>query len=79
MKISQREARRLRARVGQLEDTMRRQTNAWVSQYPGVDIGSIDVPNWLFYSIHTAKKLGHAVVVSTAQGDPKVKFFVVKE
>lgn len=61
--ISQREARRLKRRVEQLESLLRRQRNCWSLQYPGgAHIGSItNLPNVADW-VRVSRLLGHAVV-----------------
>lgn len=66
MKISQREARRLRKRVEQLERDERDRRSAYVSSWPGgVNIDSFTIDEASFAKIDTARKLSHAVVVTT--------------
>lgn len=66
LKISQREARRLRNRVTDLESQIQGQRRVWSQDYlpGGVDIANVV---WLpsdsqVVAIRTARKLGHAVV-----------------
>ena len=67
MKISQREARKLRKRVVALEHELEVQRRVWSQEYiGGVEIGSIvwesrDDPR--VTAVRTARKLNHAVVV----------------
>jgi hypothetical protein len=64
--ISQREARRLRRRVAELEKLDRDRLQSWTKEWPqGVDVGRTHVPadSSLIGSLLTARKLGHAVVV----------------
>ena len=78
MKISQREAQRLRRRVQHLEDQERQRNNAWIGDYPGgVDLGSIQLADAMYYSIYTARKLGHSVVVTSIEPN-RVRVFAVK-
>lgn len=63
-KISQREARRLRKRVAELEREKMLNASAWCREYiGGVNIDTITVHNMDWAIISTARKLGHAVVV----------------
>jgi len=64
MKISQREAHRLRRRVIELEDIIRRQKLRWSRDFaPGwVNIESLSVTPVEFGKIHVARTLGHAVI-----------------
>lgn len=67
MRISQREARRLRKRVAELESGIEKQRRVWGQEYiGGVQIAS---SKWAEDSpvpaqVKVARKLGHAVVVS---------------
>lgn len=73
--ISQREARALRKRVAELELTLQRQRNAWRQDYPGgIDIARIAHHETAVIA-HVARKLGHAVVVTT-DGDT-LRFFAL--
>lgn len=82
MKISQREARRLRARCKDLETILRMQRNAWAAEFVGgVHLGDLTLTSVgaqrLQSCIHTARKLGHAVVVNTS-GDEHVRFYALR-
>lgn len=64
MKISQREAKRLRARVLDLESAAAKRLNAWSHEWPGgVNVDTVSVKPTEFHIASTARKLGHAVVV----------------
>ena len=80
MKISQREARRLRKRVEQLEDLEEQRNNAWTQAWPmGKHIGSVQLvaDSFLAGAIKTSRLLNHAIVASiTEQG--KVNFHAMK-
>lgn len=77
MRISQREARRLRKQVAELQAMEEKRRRSWNSDYPGginlVNISVADKP-WLIATIKTARKLGHAVVV-TSNGDSELQFY----
>lgn len=77
MKISQREARRMKKRLAELEQMEERRRNAWRTDYPGgvnlVNISLADRP-WVIATVKTARKLGHAVVV-TSNGDAELQFY----
>lgn len=63
--ISQREARRLWKRVGQLEGQIKAQRSHWGADYPGgVEITSAkwEALDAVPIAIRTARKLNHAVV-----------------
>jgi hypothetical protein len=63
MKISQREARRLRKRVQELErqEEVRRRT--WSREYPGgTNFHSFDLDDVSTATVATAQALGHAIV-----------------
>jgi hypothetical protein len=77
MKISQREARRLRKRVQELEDWERQRMNPWHTGWPrGVDVGSVTVDSATYAALHTARKLRHAVVVVTDELNT-LKFYAI--
>ena len=64
MKISQREARRLRKRVSELERIDAGRKARWSSDYPGgTNIDTLHVSETEWFIVRTAKALGHAVVV----------------
>ena len=77
MKISQREARRLKARVRQLETERTEQRNKWIRDYPGgIPLGNITRErDWLSGRIEAARLLNHPVVVT--EGEGKLYFFAV--
>ena len=63
--ISQREARRLKRRVDELERAENARYSAWADTYPfGVHIATVPVDAPAMAAIMTARKLGHAVVLS---------------
>lgn len=63
MKISQREARRLKKRVEQLENELNGQRNAWARDYPGgTNIGRVDGVFLMAGKVGVARQLAHAVV-----------------
>lgn len=65
-RISQREARRLRKRVAELESQQEGMRRRWSQQYPGgVQIASLQISdgNPVPSIIRTARALEHAVVV----------------
>ncbi len=75
MKISQREARRLKARVIQLEQQDRARRNGWIAEYPGIDIGRIlNAESGIVSAIYTATKLDHAVI-ARVEGSASIRFF----
>lgn len=77
MKISQREARRLRKRVEELETLEERRRQAWKSEYPGgVFLEGIVVQPWTYAAMKTARKLGHAVVITT-NGENTIQFYAL--
>jgi hypothetical protein len=63
--ISQREARKLRKRVTQLEEILRNQKNRWRSEWgPGwVNIERVTLSDAAYAKIATARLLNHAVIV----------------
>lgn len=63
-RISQREARRLRQRVDQLERAIERQRASYAQEwFGGVNIASHQMPDSVAACIRTARQLKHAVVV----------------
>lgn len=75
MKISQREARRLRKRVYELERILDAQKSQWSSEWPSSTcIGGINVDPATHASIKTARLLKHAVVV-TVVGENRIGLF----
>lgn len=79
MKISQREARRLKKRVAELEALREKERSSWVREYPGgVHLGSWTPAEWLFASIKTARRLGFPVVVATHDTENNIHFYVAK-
>lgn len=77
MRISQREARRLRKRVEELELADSKRRNAWISDWPGgVYLTGVAIHSDVLAQVKTARKLGHAVVVVNA-GDA-LQFYACK-
>lgn len=76
--ITQAEARRLKRRVKELEDTIEGQRRKWVTDYPGgVSLGTVQLgDNWLRGRIEGVRLLGHAVVV-TEDNNGKLLFFAL--
>lgn len=68
--ISQREARRLRKRVAELEAMERRRRNAWNAEYPGgTHIGSFKFDERTDEAFRVAMLLGHALVIGGRNDD----------
>ena len=64
MVISQREARRLRKRVAELENREAIRNRRWGSEYPGgIHLDTVEVRPVEYVVVTTARKLGHACVV----------------
>ncbi len=77
MKISQREARRLKKRVDELETVLNEQRRSWVSDWPGgVHIASVSwaAPDATCARIKVARQLGHAVVATDADDGKRIEF-----
>lgn len=73
--ISQRETRELQRRLARLESQVEQQRNAWNSSWPGgVSIATVSHHETALVA-QTARKLGHAVVVTT-DGDT-LRFFAL--
>jgi hypothetical protein len=67
MKISQREARKLRKRIEELEKQEDKRGNAWSSEWPmGKCLGKVQIQadSFMRGAIHASRLLKHAVVVS---------------
>lgn len=79
MKISQREARRLRKRVAELERVIDNQRNAWAADYiNGTHLVTVErgiIGFEAFGMLAAARKLKHAVVIN-AHSDG-VKFYAL--
>lgn len=74
--ISQREARRLRRRVVELEEQEFRRRNAWAGEwFGGVEIARIQLlrDSAVPTAIKTARKLTHAVIV-IAEANDELRF-----
>lgn len=69
--ISQREARRLRKRVIELEDILDRERNRWATGWrPGwVNIETLLFSDASFAKVDISRKLGHAVVCVPSEGN----------
>ena len=78
MTISQREARRLKRRVSELERDEERRRNAWKMEWPGgTQLATILSPDpTTRAAITTARKLEHAVV-ATVQHDGTLLFYAL--
>lgn len=78
MKISQREANKLRKRVAVLEKILDDQKRSWSSEWPGgVNIDTLNVTDTEWYIVATARKLGHAVILTCAEPQ-KLLVYAVK-
>lgn len=78
-RISQREARRLRKRVNELEADDMQRLNAYAREWPGgVEIASMTIESgYQPEQIHVARKLGHAVVALT-DGKAVIRFVALR-
>lgn len=78
MKISQREAQRLKQRVKELEALHAGQRRRWGSENPGgVHLGSVKLSrDWFMGRIEAARLLGHAIVITESENN--VHFYAVK-
>lgn len=76
-KISQREARRLRKRVAELQGVLNSERRVWGPAFiGGADIGRAQ---WaagaaIPVAVRTARKLGHAVIATAADDNGLVRF-----
>ncbi len=69
MRISQREARRLRKANTELLREREEMLHAFASEWPqGIHIGAVDLDAAVRAAIHTARKLGHGVAVTLNSG-----------
>lgn len=76
-KISQREARLLQKRVVELEALENKRRHQWNSEYPGgVFLTGIVVHSTVHAMVKTARKLGHAVVM-TNNGEDSVQLYAL--
>ncbi len=67
-RISEREARRLRRRVEELERQEEIRLRRWTSEFPGgVHLVSLQLTPECAAAVNTAIKLGHYVVVKTSE------------
>ena len=67
--ISQREARALKRRIAQLEAAEERRRNCYVKEYPGgTHLGWVAATHVDLAKVSTARRLGHAVVVTDVNG-----------
>jgi hypothetical protein len=63
--ISQREARRLKKRIAELEQIEMNRRNSWSADYPGgTHFWTLTVADDSKAAIGTARKLGHAIVAT---------------
>jgi len=78
MKISQREARRLKKRVQELELLHAQQHRLWGAEYPGgVSLGRLKLSrDWLMGRIEAARLLGHAIIITEAENE--IHFYAMK-
>ena len=78
MTISQREARRLRKRVEELESLENKRRRSWVTEYPGgVYLASSSPAPHIHAMVKTARKLGHAVVVTAHNDNGEIQFYAL--
>jgi hypothetical protein len=80
-KISQREARKLRKRVAELEKRNEQNANAWAREYiGGVHVANATVSDVSHAICRTARKLGHALVAvpGSDNGKYELSLFAVK-
>lgn len=79
-KISQREARKLRKRVTELEKINEQNASAWAREYiGGVNIATVPTSEVHHAICRTARKLGHALVaVPSDNGKLELILYAVK-
>ncbi len=80
MKISQREARRLRKRVEELEQQEKYRRNRWASDWHGlwVNILSVNLDAAAYATIKTARILQHAVICLPDGNGTTVRLYAEK-
>lgn len=78
MKISQREARRLKKRVQELEALHAQQRMRWGSEYPGgIKLGKVKLSrDWFMGRIEATRLLGHAIIITESENE--LHFYAVK-
>jgi hypothetical protein len=77
--ISQREARRLKKRVVELEEQKRHLYRNWGSEYPdGQILDTIEVSEVEWFICRTATKLGHPLVVRPDSSERKLLIYGMK-
>lgn len=78
-KISQREARRLRKRVNELEDLENRRRSYWITDFPGTSLGSIDLigNSRMLGRMEGVRMVGHAVVAVATHGKTSVEMYAL--
>lgn len=77
--ISQREARRLKKRVEELEQIINGQRNRFARSYPGgTHIGTVTMErDWFLGRIEASRMLGHAVVATVHDNNGKIEFYAL--
>lgn len=76
--ISQREARRLRKRVAELEAMERKRRGAWNAEYPGgTHIGSFKFDERTDAALSVAMLLGHALVIGGKNSDGSRRIYAL--
>lgn len=78
-KISQRAARRLRAENQRLRNERDALFRRGASDYPGINIDTVNVLDAEWHIIETARKLGCAVFVVPVNGESKVRVYALKQ
>jgi hypothetical protein len=80
MKISQREAQRLKKRVEELERNERENRSAWAREYiGGVHVDTVPIYEKSTAIARTVRKLGHALVaIPDASGKDQLLLYAVK-
>lgn len=76
--ISQREARRLRKRVAELEAAERMRRNAWNAEHPGgTHIRSVSFGEGTEAAIRVSMLLGHALVIGGKNSDGSRRIYAL--
>lgn len=78
LKISQREARRLRGRVQELETVLEQQRRAWRKDWPGgTNFATSTGGDVLMAKLRTARLLGHAIVAIPNDDNSDIRYYAV--
>ena len=77
-RISQREARAFKKRMGELEALEQKRISAWSGDWPGLHLGSVILSDAFYHAIKTARRLGHPVIAVHGQ-DNTIHFYAARD